>query len=95
MSHGTFISSGLLDADTQIYTGRGTLNGVLLTGDGTNDASVIIYDNTSAAGTELFKASVPSSNISQYFDLGKVRCENGIYADVSGTNAEFIVYYGG
>lgn len=92
----TSLSSGLKTSDTAILDRRGILTGVMIVTDKTNDASLIIYDNASAAsGTALFKGLVVGTEDSRYFDLGSlnVRCVNGLYADVSGTGAEYIVYY--
>lgn len=42
--------SGNKTADAALYTGRGTLCSIVITTDGTNDCSVILYDNTAASG---------------------------------------------
>jgi hypothetical protein len=88
-------SSGLLTADGLLHTGKGILAGVQIITDGVNDATVIIYDNTSAAGNEVFKQVVTGTDDSIPYTLpdGGVRCDNGIYIDVAGTGAAFIVYY--
>lgn len=95
MSGTTCLSSGLQTADGQIYTGRGTLNALTVITDGTNDASVVLYDNTAASGTVLAKISCDGTNNSEFqgWNLA-VRCVNGIYADVTGTGAGYIVHYG-
>lgn len=95
MSGTTCISSGLLTTSGQVYTGRGTLNAVTVLTDGTNAATVTLYDNTSAAGTVIFKALIPgaSGSASDAYNLA-IRCQNGIYASISGTGANAIVYYG-
>ncbi len=96
MSGTTCISSGLLTADKSIYDGRGTLNAITITTDGTNAATLTIYDNASAAsGTVLYQGKVAGAALShdQAWNLA-VRCENGLYADISGTGASYIVYFG-
>ena len=45
--------SGNKTADAALYTGRGTLCSIVITTDGTNDCSVILYDNTAASGTAI------------------------------------------
>ena len=64
---------------------------------GTNDATLIIYDNASAAsGTELFKVVVTGANDGAYFELpeGGIRAKNGLYADVTTAGGgAYIVHY--
>jgi hypothetical protein len=95
MSGTTAISSGIKAADTLIYTGRGTLNGLTVYTDGTNAATVTLYDGTTAAGNILTQVIVAGADRTEsvIFNLA-VRCLNGIYADVTGTGATYIVYFG-
>jgi hypothetical protein len=96
MSGTTCVSSGLRTADAPIYVGRGTLNAFTVVTDGTNAATVTLYDNaTAATGNVLAKMVVGGSAGTgfQAWNLA-VRCLNGIFADVSGTGAGYIVYFG-
>ena len=88
-------STGVLSADTLIMTGRAILAGAQIITDGTNDATLIIYDNTAGSGTEVFKQTVTGSDDAIPYTLpdGGVRCSTGLYADISGTGAEFVIYY--
>jgi len=74
----------------------GYLHGVLLISDGTNDPKVILYDDPdSAHGTVLAEISFDVSQSGKFTDMipfPKVRCENGIWAVVTGTGATAIVY---
>lgn len=90
-------SSGLKNADAAISAGRNRINAITLLGDGTNAASLIIYDNASAAsGTVLAKITqLATARLTHIIFENPVFAENGIYADVTGTGAEYIVYYGG
>lgn len=92
-------SSGLKTADAAISTTRNRVNAVTLFSDGTNACSVILYDNASAAsGTEVGKVSIGAASLKTTEHVvfeNPVLCENGIYADVTGTGAGYIVYYGG
>lgn len=90
-------SSGLKTADAVIGTGRNRINAITLITDGTNAASVIVYDNASAAsGLELGKVSAAGAqNTVHVIFENPVVAENGIYADVTGTGAAYIVYFGG
>lgn len=90
-------ASGLKTADAVIATGRNRINAITLLGDGTNAASVIIYDNASAASGKVL-AKVTQLAAAMYTHItfeNPVTAENGLYADVAGTNAEYIVYFGG
>ena len=90
-------SSGLKNADAAISAGRNRINAITLLGDGTNAASLIVYDNASAAsGTVLAKVTqLATARLTHIIFENPVFAENGIYADVTGTGAEYIVYYGG
>lgn len=92
------ISSGLKTADAQIATGVNRVNSVELFSDGTNACSVVLYDNTAASGTVLAKVTIGAASLKtteQVVFMNPVRAENGIYADVTGTGAGYIVHYGG
>ena len=90
------ISSGVLNADTLIFTGRNRINALTVITDGTNAATVSLYDNTSAASKIAVQGKcVGASLTNHYIFENPVIMENGIYADVTGTGATFIVYYGG
>ena len=88
------MSSGVKTSDTAIATGRSLLTGILLLTDGTNNASIIIYDAASATGTVLFKLAVPGAGNfgGATFEI-PIRAQIGIYADVTGTGASYIIYY--
>lgn len=90
------VSTGVLNADTLIFTGRNRINALTVFTDGTNAATVDIYDNTSAANKIAVKGKCAGANLVEHFIFeNPVYVENGIYADVTGTGATFIVYYGG
>lgn len=86
-------SSGRKTADATIANGAAILCGVLIETDQTNDATVIVYDNTAASGTVLFKAIVPGAEDTRYFELPRVKATTGLYADVTGTGAAYIIHY--
>ena len=88
-------SSGEQTSSAILVTGRALLSGVLVITDGTNDATVILYDNTAASGTKVFEAVVAGANDAELFSFNKdVFCENGLYLSISGTGASCIVYKG-
>jgi len=84
--------SGLKSADATIKSGKAVLAAVLVITNGTDDASLTIYDNTSASGTKLLEITVPAADRYAFFPLW-VKAINGLYADVAGTGAAYIVYY--
>jgi hypothetical protein len=89
-------SSGRKTADAAISARPALLKGVTLEGDGTNACSVIIYDNASAAsGTVLAKVLLPASGdmYVSWSESDGVEAINGLYADVAGTGAAYIVHY--
>jgi len=90
-------SSGLKTTDTAIATGRNRINAITLLADGVNAANVIIYDNaSSASGTVLAKVKIATGSVIQHVIFeNPVITEEGIFADVTGTGAEYIVYFGG
>ncbi len=93
MSTSYSISSDELTADATIYDGYTLLAAVLVITDGTNDATVILYDNTAASGTMVFEAVVAGANDAELFNFTHpVKCSTGLHLDISGTGASCIVY---
>lgn len=96
---GTAISSGLLAAGTfQVATGKGVLSAVHAISDGTNVATITLYDNGAgaASGTILAKVngSVTTGSNGAIWTT-PVRYDNGIVAVVSGTGSpQGIVFFG-
>lgn len=91
----TSISSGSLSASTLIFTGKSLLVGACIGADGTNPATVTIYDNTSATGTILWQTVIPATGRNQtiLFPL-PIQAKTGLYVAISGTGASAIVYRG-
>lgn len=88
-------SSGRKTADVTIMAQPGKLMALSVEADGTNAATVILYDNaTAASGNELAKIVVDAglTEASIVFNH-PVEALNGIYADLTGTGAACIVYY--
>lgn len=88
-------SSGLKSADAAIMAAPGKLRGLQVIADGTNAATVIIYDHASAAsGTVLCKVVVDAGATYEVaMPDGGIVVNNGIYLDIGGTGAECIVYF--
>lgn len=94
-SHLTGTSSGRKTADAVICARPARLLSVILEGDGTNACSVVLYDNaTTNSGTVLAEVLLPASGIKyQQFMLPcGVEASFGIFADVTGTGAAYVVH---
>lgn len=89
-------SSDLKTADAVIAVGRSRINAITLIG-GSTASAVVLYDNaTAASGVVVGKATQATNLVTTHITFeNPVICENGIYADVSGTDAAYIIYYGG
>lgn len=89
------LCSGALSASATVSGHKDYLNGVLVTTDGTNAATVIVYDNTAASGTILAKAVVAGATNQQHITFTRgVQASIGLYVSIAGTGAGAIVYYG-
>lgn len=96
--HQPVTSSGRKTADTVVNSIGGYLHGLVLENDGTNACNIIVYDNNAAAatGTILAKVALPASStvLTQYVSFNyPISANSGIYVDVTGTGAAFIVYH--
>lgn len=86
-------------ADGAAVTAPGWLYGILATSDGTNDITVVLYDNASAAsGTVLaptWMIATTSDNRSHYISFEPpLVLNNGLYVDVTTAGAvSYVVYY--
>jgi len=92
---GDAITSGRLTADKLVFTGKCAITAVVLKTDATNDASLIIYDNTEGSGKIVADYKVTSSdNQDGRVWVSPGYMENGIYADVTtdGTAYFYIEY---
>ena len=88
-------SSGEQTADGIISSKPCGIAGVTIITNSSSDAKLILYDNAAAAsGTVLFERTVTGSNNGRRFTWPyPAECYNGIYADVTGTGASYIVEY--
>lgn len=85
---------GEFTADGAVFAGRTRLYAVAIITDGTNPADVILYDNaTAASGTKVYEGGVAGADrgATVVFDC-PVKCDNGLYLDITGTGASCIVY---
>lgn len=89
-------STGPVTTGTLVATGRNMLNGVIIGGDGTNAATITVYDNTAASGTKLVELVLEAtSDRSRHFAFDNpIVAEVGLYVDVAGTGATATVLFG-
>lgn len=59
---GDIRASAVLTGDGQAVIGAGYLYGIICANDGTNNWTLDLYDNTSAAGTKLIPSTVITTN---------------------------------
>ena len=89
------LSSDLKVASALIATGRNRINAITFLGDGTNASTLIVYDNTSATGKVVAKVVNKATDQQNHVIFTfPVYCENGIYAALSGTGGNYILYFG-
>lgn len=97
-------SSGLQTADAQITTLPSRLKHVILIADGTNQATLDVYAGTSTSGLLLARLRVAAGDTMQtvMFSEGGVEGSvalytvgngQGLFADVTGTGASYLVGY--
>ena len=88
-------SGALAVGTTTLFNGKMSLNSVIVATDGTNAATVTVYDNTAASGKILTILSVGGTAFSgaQIFNAA-LRAEIGITVVVAGTGATAYVAIG-
>ena len=92
-------SSGHLSATKLVYSGPCYLTGVAVASDGTNAATLIVYDASTAEtiGKEMFRAVATGGATAGGYESRDwafpVECQNGIYAVLSGTTPSYVVEY--
>ena len=90
-------SSGRQTASVVVSAAAGRLHGLVVETDGTNAATVTVYDNASASATgnivgRLIVAGADRNANIIFFEQG-VEALRGLYLEVTGTGAAAIVYY--
>lgn len=89
-------SSGVINTDTLLFTGKNRVNALTVLTDGTNAATVDLKDGTTSSGTIKVTGKCVGASLVNHFLFEKpVYFENGIYIDLTGTGATCIVYFGG
>lgn len=86
--------SGEQTANAIILNGGGYICGIQVVTDGTNNAKVIIYDNTAGSGTVICELTVVGTDhYGGRLWVPPARVDNGIYVAVSGTGASYFMDY--
>ena len=87
-------SSGEKTATATIYNGKCVITAVEVITDGTNNATVIVYDALSTDGKVVLELTVNGGNhYGGRVFLPPVQMTTGIHAVISGTGASYIVEY--
>ncbi len=90
------ISTGVLSAGTLVFNGKNRVNSISVFTDGTNAATIEIYDNTAASGKVAVKHVVAGAGLAGHVVFNTpVVLDVGLYVNVTGTGATTIVTYGG
>jgi len=90
--------SGIKTSSQTAVSGAGYLYGIMVSTDGTNDVTVVSYDNTAATGTKLhpdWVVTTSASNRAQVLGFDPpVAFNNGVYVSVTtGGTVSYAVYY--
>ncbi len=91
MGHGVVESSGAKTADAQIKSTSGTVWGAQLKG-GSDTATLVLYDGTSASDKKICELSAAAGVLSEITLPEGVSFSTGLFADVTGTGPEYVVW---
>lgn len=86
------VTSGSVVDDTSVRTGAGLLWGAVLTA-GSDVATLILYDNTSKAGTILVNLSAIANTTASVTFTQPVRFSTGLEPALTGTASFGYAYY--
>jgi hypothetical protein len=86
-SSGIKTADGAIVARPCLYLGMTVLAGADI-------ATGLLYDNATAASGKAIDKVRSAATLSQHVHTTNgIECNNGLYLDISGTDAEVIVYY--
>jgi hypothetical protein len=89
-------SSGQKTANALIQTGFTLVSVIVVFTDGTHDATITVYDNVEASGKIVWGPhTIAAADNAGGRPIGSapIKCENGVYAVISGTGATYIIEY--
>ena len=88
------INSGELTESQLVYSGACLISKIKINSDGTNAASVVVYDNTSGSGKKIDTTIIPGES---RYGGGNIippeKIDTGIYVEISGTGATVTLSY--
>ena len=88
------VSSGEQTSDGAVMSVSGWITAIHIITDGTNAAGVVVFDNTAASGKVICEISVAGTdNYGGRTWPFPIWVNNGIYVNVTGTGASYIVEY--
>jgi len=76
-----------------VHSGECLFGGILVITDGTNNAKVIVYDNTAANGTVKWEMTVKGDEHYGGAFPPPIEMDNGYHVAVTGTGASYIPFY--
>ena len=87
------VCSGEKTADAAVFAAKCAITAIYIITDGTNDAKLVIHDHASAAsGTVVHEQTIKGSDHYGGLVLPFPKSmENGIYCNVTGTGASYII----
>lgn len=97
MGSPTSVSTGVLAVGTTVITnGHDFVNSLELVSDGTNAATMTVYDNTAGSGKILSILTVGATSVpAVFFNYSRaLRCELGLTVVIAGTGAQGFVNHG-
>ena len=87
--------SKLITSDTQIATSKITIYGYQIFPDGSNAATLVLYnegDNSKTAAKRVSAARTPATQSKEVRFNQPLYCDEGLYADLDGTNAVAFIF---
>ncbi len=87
-------SSGLLTADTQVFTGKCKLISIHVNNDSGAPCQVKVFDGTDNTGKELARFNLDGAAVQQIeFDMHGVICSVGLFYEETSGNANTFVHF--
>lgn len=86
-------SSGLITADTLVYTGQCKLVSIhALNSHGSTATTIVVYDNIAGSGTIVAKILL-GAGLSLEYDMHGIICGTGLYVDVTAGTPELTLEF--
>lgn len=94
MCFSSSVSTGKISSSSAVISGPGFLTDVIVRTDGSNAATVTLYDGTNTSGTEIFSTVVDGANYTGGWIFNfPLQFKTGIYVTISGTGAYCYIGY--